>query len=65
MTKQEYEATIADLRERMEKAERIAQQAYNEGFCEGTKEHTHFNGGKDWLSSKSFSRLAELGKEGK
>lgn len=37
----------------------LVQRAYNEGFSEGTKEHTHFNGGKCWVESKACAALGE------
>lgn len=36
---------------------KMLRDAYNEGFCEGMNEHTHFNGGKSWDQSSACKRI--------
>ncbi len=48
----------AVLREGMLK---LVRAAYNEGFTEGMKEHTHSRGGKPWRESDAYRTLQTIG----
>jgi len=53
-------ASLAERDALLAKALDLVRKAYNEAFIEGTKEHTHFSGGKSWENSRAASLAAEL-----
>jgi len=55
----EDRATITTLRATNERLRNLVQSAYNEGFTEGMKEHTHSRGGKPWPDSRARAALQE------
>ena len=52
--------TDADWKLREAEYHRLVRDAYNEGFNEGTREHTTSSGGRGWSGSKAQKRMNDL-----